>query len=804
MLINFLNKFPPIDLFSFVFGLLLGAIFYFVILRMRTYLRHARVTGKKQIVKKSQKSSNKIIDQFFSELLRRVQSDHLLSALCPLNDIYVPLRLTYPYPYVDPKGKNIDSIEASNLMPFLPEFPSLYESIPYRSCSLTTAINNHNRILILGNIGSGKTTLINSVISSIIENKDEASLVKNVTPFYIHFSEIGQKILNTEDPIDPIFNSLQFQKLNLSKGGISTTFLPFFLQGKAILFLDGLDETEPSVISKFSNWLEKLLVAYPSIKIVITGNLSFTNGFNSIGFESYYISVPSIGSRKDLSVKIATLIARYDIINDRNKVNDFIAISHIKNNSYPIKNLAFFTLSLLSEYSLSGEVNSSQVLLSYYIKRFYANSTHFSRLIKVAKMMFENPYHQLQRDEIFEILGNISDSISQDGLSKDPSFFNLLINLGFFSEREPGYFSFQSFFAMTYLAGQELDQLNTNEWEKYFFDPALNFMLFFSSEKSYIHNWFISKNQPLYKNLDVLQIHLEKVNNDPVYQNTELPLIISALQSRDLSLPVKLKYLSVLLKFETETASKVLDLIFAKSPNCKILSIIGYGLINNEKSINFLKSILNLGTPLEKALSAISLCRIDHPEARHALLNSLQTGDDLHRRIVCELLSTDYVDGHTALKDLSSNPNIAIRKSSIFGIKLIGAPWVTDFLTNMSTKDGEWLVRDSAAAALEEVSTHQIDLNLITPEHPSKLEWLVEQASQRGQGISSKAIPNELLIDLMKNGQTPEKLSSIFLLSRYPNKQIIDLLIQFFEDETDLSDQAFFYSSEISRQESIV
>ena len=418
--------------------------------------------------------------------------------------------------------------------------------------------------------------------------------------------------------------------------------------------------------------------------------------------------------------------------------------------------------------------------------------------------MLENPYHQLQRDEIFGILGNISDNISQEVLPKDPSFFNLLINLGLFCEREPGCFSFQSFFVMTFLAGQDSNLVDTEDWEKYFFDPALNLMLFFSIEKNYIHNWLTSKNLPLYKNLDVLQIHLEKVNNDPVFQNTELPLIISALQSKDLNLPVKLKYLSILLKFETETVSKVLDLIYSKSLNCKILSIIGYGLINNEKSINFLKSILNLGTPLEKALCAISLCRIDHPEARHALLTSLQFGDDLHRRIVCELLSTDYIDGHISLKELSSNPNIAIRKSSIFGIKLIDAPWVTDFLTNMSTKDGEWLVRDSAAAALEEVSTHLVDLHKITPEHPSKLEWLVQLASQRGQGISSKAIPNDLLIDLMKNGQTPEKLASIFLLSRYPNKQIIDLLIQFFEDETELSDQAFFYSTEISRQESIV
>lgn len=805
MLINYLNKIPPIDLFSFVLGLVLGAILYIVVVRVRTTFLHARVSGKKIKNKKEQRSSNKNFDQYSMELLRRVQSDHLLSALCPLNTIYVPRQLIYPYPYIDPKNKNIDTIEASNLIPFLPEFPIFYESIPFRSCSLNSAIANHDRILILGSIGSGKTTLINHTISNVLENKEDTAQIKGFTPFYIHYSEINfDSLEDIEEPINPILNTRQLQKISLSKGGFINTFLPLFSQGKAVLFLDGLDEAEPSIISRFSSWMESLLRVYPTIKIVISGNLSFTNGFSSIGFENFYISPFTVGNRKDLSAKISNLAINFDILKKHNSFLNFAELSHLKNKSDFSNNPALITLSLLSEYSLSGEIKTSSGLISHYINHFIASSSHFSRLVQVANKMIKTPSHQISKDEALGILGDISDSVSSEAYTKDKSFFEILLDLGLFIEREPGFFSFQSFFVMTYLASQEFDRVDTSDWEKYFFDPALNLMLFFSREISYIHSWLISKNLPLYKNLDVLQTHIEKVNNDPVAQNTELPIIISSLLSNNLSLPIKLKYLSVLLKFDTETASKALDHIATKSPNSRIISIIGYGSINTEKSIKFLKSFINLGTPLEKALSVISLCRIDQPEARLALLNSLQSGDDLHRRIVCELLSTDYIDGHTSLKELSANPNIAIRKSSIFGIKLIKAPWVTEFLTNMSTKDSEWLVRDSAAASLEEVTTHQIELRKIIPEHPSKLEWLLAIASQRGQGISAKSIPNDLLIDLMKNGQTYDKLASIYILSKYPNKEVMDLLIQLFEDETDLSDQAFFYSSEISRQESIV
>ena len=76
---------------------------------------------------------------------------------------------------------------------------------------------------------------------------------------------------------------------------------------------------------------------------------------------------------------------------------------------------------------------------------------------------------------------------------------------------------------------------------------------------------------------------------------------------------------------------------------------------------------------------------------------------------------------------------------------MINEPWVVDFLTTISTKDSEWIVRDTAAAALEEISNHQIELNNYTPPTPDKLEWLVEIAGKKGQGIAAKSIPNDLL-----------------------------------------------------------
>jgi len=799
MLINFLNSIPSIDLFSFLIGLVLGALFYIVFLRLKNIYFHFRGSGNKKKEKKSFSSFNKVLNQYLFGLLRRAQSDHLLGALFPLNDIYIPLRLIYPYPYIDPTIKTNDSFETSNLLPFIPEFSEFYETVPYRSCSLVSALLNHNLILIQGNIGTGKTTLINHFVSSLIENNEETLQLSGFTPFYFHISEINLNSKDDQEPFQLLFDSIIFRNLNLAKSTLISSFLPIFSSGKAILYIDGLDETTPGVISEYSLWIKDLISEFPSIKIVVSGNLSFTNDFQSLGFVSYYLSPLTTGIRKDLTLKISNLFTKYESLLNLSSRSSVLNTKLWSRQSKLFENIPLTILNLLSENTLSGSVHSIASLVLNYINRFCLNETQLFLLSNVAKNIAANPLHIIRKDEIIRILGN---STQPDPQLKEQSFFDYLVNMMIFVERQPGFFGFQSNYVFAYLSGQETSSSANPGWESYYYDPLKNLGLAFNKENRYIDHWLNAIEAPLYKNLDCLKIHLDKVRNDQEFQNHIIPIILSKLQSDNLSFPIKLKFLGLLLNFDNDTLCKALDILYLKTQKCKLFSLLGYGFVNSTKSVRFLKSSLIVGTPLEKAFTAISLNRIDDPEAAQILLSSLQTGDDLYRRLVCEMLSLDYIDGHQILKNLSVEKNIAIRKSSIFGIKIIPSPWVVDFLTNMSTKDSEWLVRDAAAAALEETTSHQIELSNALPAHPAKLDWLVNYASQKGQGISAKSIPNDLLLDLINNGQPSEKAASLHILSRYPNREINDTFINLFEKETELSDSAFFYASEISRHDS--
>ncbi len=369
-------------------------------------------------------------------------------------------------------------------------------------------------------------------------------------------------------------------------------------------------------------------------------------------------------------------------------------------------------------------------------------------------------------------------------------------------ERKPNYYGFNSLLIFGFLLGDSYTRKTDSSWIYYYNNPLEETALRFSEQSDYLSQWIQQSDTPLHRNVSLLINHLYKSESNRNELNQIAPVILSCLGNNTIPFSSRMKYLSLLHHIDPQYALKIFEILLAKkSPNMTQMAAIGLGFQKSTESTTLLRSMLSDLPVLEKTFAALSLFKIWDSSSRKAIMDSLTTGGDFLKRIICEMYASRLPEGKTLLMDISTNGSIAMRKASIFGLKLIKDNEIVEHITKLIAVEKEWIVRDAAVRALEEINTNKLNLNHGAPPFPDKVEWLVAFASKLGTGISANTIPHELLFDVVKSGNDSEKFAALNILKNNPSPQVIEHLTSLSESQDYIGDRAYFYLSELLRKE---
>lgn len=808
---NFFNQLPEIDLFSFLLGLILGGLLWAIVLKAVKISR----SGKRVLITKKEKFVNKtsaqLVEAINASTLRICQSNHLAGFLFPLSEVYVPAGLIYPYPYIDPALDFPDAYESSQALPYIPEIPEYYENIPLPTSSLLSALLKHNLISIQGEIGTGKTTAINAAVSNIIEKTGEGIEFEESLPLYLHYSDIDIYKSENNDLVQSIIQVSQFSELHLPEISLRNFLTMYSDANKLIFFIDGLDELDPISLNQYIVWIQNILANHPQMRIVVTNNLAYSDDLEKIGFVTYYVSPLIHSMRQMLKSNWTNAILKTSI---RDSLVAESAISEIdmiwSNQNLFFSNFFFTTLALINDYTFSGNSGSQKSLLESYILRFCTDRDDYDRLKKLAEEIYIRNDQIIERDIIQKILKRSSDLENRSSIQLSESeiwqpgdsLFQKLVRARIIVERKADIFGFGSLLIFGFLLGQSYSRKTDSNWAYYYSNPLEEAALRFSSQSDYLFQWIQQTDSPLHRNISLLAKHMSKCEDTPSEFNRLAPVIVKSLENNSISFSSRLKYLSLLHSIDTQYTLKIYDFLNSKkTSNHRQMTALGLGFHKSTESISLLKSIFRDSSVLEKIFCTLSLFRLWDSSSQKLIMESLTTEDDFFKRIICEMLACRLPEGKSLLMDISSNGSIAMRKASIFGLKLINDIEIVEHITRRIAEEKEWIVRDAAVRALEEINTNKLVLNNIAPPSPDQSDWLVEYVSKLGIGISANTVPYDLLIDIIKNGNDPEKFAALNILRNNPSPQAIDYFTSLAETQDYIGDRAYFYLSELFRKQ---
>ena len=767
---------------SFVIGILVASLGWWLWIKNRTRIKEVKkvVTQKTDDANKQELTN---VDKLIrAELFHQTQCLHLANKLFPLDSIFVePELLAYPFAEAAEMG---DPPIIDQMIPYLPDASVLSGAFDLQGIHPLSMLNSPENIVLVGELGTGKTTLFASLTQKIIQNKTGLARLTGALPFMIHVSEFDTSKDPEKDLEGVLFEHFAVSFPNVVRKRIHHMLSLYLKNRRMIVFIDGMDELHPDEFELVSTIIKALLEKYPGIKVLANASPDFLGPLTKLNFYPMVIKGWDVRKKEKL---LSRWLTAWTKLFEGTEPDDLALIvrNWVAKEPRTLTPLAwtFKIWSLLS----SDSIGSSEIsyIESYYRrlteervshKAIEAMAEEFIQQEKAALsqgtleiLLLKNQFKLRPSTSAAEVLEMNEEASAgkRKGGAANASILSTLLENGFLTMTNFGTYRFTHSVLLSYFAGYQLmgKEPEISELIRWAVGArAYGYAASFQSEVPWIETIIQTSQQgePLLNQLRTTCFWLSFAPKSHVWRNALLKQTLSMLQNDHLPLPLRFRLLAALIQIDDSTISKIfIRLLEAKSPQVRQLAVFGCGALHEKEASKSLIKHLNDASDIVAYASVISLSYLQQGEVPQLLYDYLtQSPDEALRRVAAESLARLKPSGLEILQRLVKNEDLITRRAVAFGLAAVREKWSRETLETLSLEDPEWIVRTTAERLLE----NQTDLNFSVPRPNTNYlesEWLLTYATKKGQGLSPDVYPVELLIEALKDEDTDLQWNAI-------------------------------------------
>ncbi len=827
-----------IDPSSFVLGLLIATIFWWVVARARPLWREIRENLARQREESQVLRMSNVEEDHRRITLRRAQGMHLAASLFSLDEILIEPRLLAPGPRVEP-GSAVGSEDAVTLtLPYMPSWPEMAAIYDAPTLTLGEALSGGRNLILIGQPGMGKTVALAHLASLSANRTEQLGSLQNAVPFLLHVGDLRLPVAGERNVLDRIIEMTaeEASVLNLRKvpAFVQTTFRA----GRALLIIDGFDELTSHGQSEVSGWLGAILREYPKTRVVTSGAPEYLDGLPALGFCPLALAAWNKRRRTEFVRQWTDVWTRYVAVEawaqDRIEAADPLILELWL--SAENQNLSPLELTLKIWAAFAGDSAGPHILdwMAAHVKRLSPANTPIAALetlamevMLTAQPLFD-PRHArawVKQFELPEEAESIPDEDTEpksdeakttgraekrrQGHGKAPSptpgLLGRLAASGLLISHPDSKMRFVHAVFGGFLAGRALSGykaqdtlLNQPDWIGKLL--AMRYLATQGDRGALVAASMLEWSRlPMQRPLFTAARWLRDSPPQARWRSQLMSALALQLQTEGLPLALRAQALSALVASEDPgTAALFRQFLNTLSFELMALAALGSGAVGDNKSIPTLIGILQTPSSSARRAACLALVSIGTTEALEGVAQALLHGDEELRRAAAEALANDPGEGHAMLRDGATMKDILLRRAVVYGLARVHERWADEMLEKIRIEDDQWVVRNSAHEVLE-ARNITVDPRIPRPlKPPSENAWLIAFAGSQGVGISPGAPATDVLLAAMKSTKVEERLGALEYLKQHPSDGIVRAIYgEMFGNDSETREAAYLALWEI-------